>query len=82
MTWKQSKNDNINQYTTSEEYSMEKSTAIQDFPQLTDLPPRTLLIANVTPGVQFERSMDFFEDVKTLLVIEKMYKYKSGLCSN
>ena len=47
--------------------SMEKPTAIQDFPQITNLPPRTLLIANVTPGIQFDRSTDFFEDLKTLI---------------
>ena len=27
---------------------------MQDFPQITDLPPRILLIANVTPGIQFD----------------------------
>ena len=46
---------------------MEKPTSIQDFPQITDLPPRTLLIANVTPGIQFDRSTDFFKDLKTLI---------------
>ena len=46
---------------------MEKPTAIQDFLQITDLPPRTLLIANVTPGIQFDRSTEFFEDLKTLI---------------
>ena len=50
---------------------MEKPTAIQDFPQITDLPPRTLLIANATPGIQFDRSTDFFEDLKTLIGYQK-----------
>ena len=38
---------------------MEKSTAIQNFPLITDLLSRTLLIANVMSGVSFERSADF-----------------------
>ena len=50
---------------------MEKPTAIQDFPQITNLPPRTLLISNVTPGIQFDRSTDFFEDLKTLIGYRK-----------
>ena len=50
---------------------MEKPTTIQDFPQITDLPPRTLLIANVTPGIQFDRSTKFFEDLKTLIGYQK-----------
>ena len=50
---------------------MDKPTAIQDFLQITDLPPRTLLIANVTPGLQFDRSTDFFEDLKTLIGYRK-----------
>ena len=50
---------------------MEKPTAIQDFLKITDLPPRTLLIANVTPGIQFDRSTDFFEDLKTLIDYKK-----------
>ena len=50
---------------------MEKPTAIQDFPQITDLPPRTILISNVTPGIQFDRSTDFFEDLKTLIGYRK-----------
>ena len=50
---------------------MEKPTAIQDFLQITDLPPRTLLIENVTPGIQFDRSTDFFEDFKTLIGYRK-----------
>ena len=52
---------------------MEKPTSIQDFLQITDLPPRTLLIANVTPGVQFNRSTDFFEDLKTLIGYHKRH---------
>ena len=50
---------------------MEKLTTIQDFPHITDLPPRTLLISNVTPGIQFERSTDFFDDLKTLIGYRK-----------
>ena len=50
---------------------MEKSTAVQDFPLITDLPSRTLLIANVMPGASFERSTDFFEDLKTLIGYRK-----------
>ena len=52
---------------------MAKPTAVQDFPQITDLPPRTLLIANVTPGIQFDRSTDFFEDLKTLTGYRKRH---------
>ena len=52
---------------------MEKPTAVQDFPQITNLPPRTLLIANVTPGIQFDRSTDFFEDLKTLIGYRKRH---------
>ena len=50
---------------------MEKSTAVQDFLLITDLPSRTLLIANVTPGASFERSTDSFEDLKTLIGYRK-----------
>ena len=47
---------------------MENSTAVQDFPASIKLPVRTLLISNVMPDVSFERSTDFFEDLKTLIV--------------
>ena len=50
---------------------MEKPTVIQDFPQITNLSPRTLLISNVTPGIQFDRSIDFFEDLKILIGYQK-----------
>ena len=50
---------------------MEKPTATQDFPQITDLPSRTLLIANVMPGIHFDRSTDFFKDFKTLIGYHK-----------
>ena len=50
---------------------MEKPTAIQDFPQITNLPPRTLLITNVTPEIQFDRCTDFFEDLKMLIGYRK-----------
>ena len=50
---------------------MEKSTAVQDFPLITDLPSRTLLISNVMPGASFKRSTDFFEDLKTLIGYRK-----------
>ena len=52
---------------------MEKSTAIQDFLLITDLPSRTLLITNVTPGESFKRSTDFFEDLKTLIGYRKRH---------
>ena len=50
---------------------MENSTAVQDFPASIELPARTLLISNVMPDVSFERSTDFFEDLKTLIVYRK-----------
>ena len=52
---------------------MEKPTVIQDFLRITDLPPRTLLITNVTPGIQFKRTTDYFEDLKTLIGYRKRY---------
>ena len=52
---------------------MEKPTTIQAFPQITNLPPRTLLISNVTPRIQFDRSTDFFEDLKTLIGYQKRH---------
>ena len=60
-------------YTISKEHLMEKSTAIQDFLLITNLPSRTLLIANVTPGASFKRSTDFFEDLKTLIGYRKRH---------
>ena len=50
---------------------MEKSTAIQNFPSTKDIPSRTLLMANVTPGLSSDRSTDFFEDLETLIGFRK-----------
>ena len=65
---------------------MEKSRAIQDFPSTVDLQARTLLILNVTPDLSFDRSTDFFEDLKTLIgyrkqwTISKIDYVQSDLC--
>ena len=50
---------------------MEKPLAIQDYPSTADLQERTLLISNVTPDLSFDRSTDFFEDLKTLVGYRK-----------
>ena len=52
---------------------MEKPTSIQDFPQSINLTPRTLLITNVTPGIQFDRSTNFYDDLKMLIGYQKRH---------
>ena len=43
---------------------MVESKAITDYPCNEILEPRTLLIANITPELEFNTPVQFFEDLK------------------
>ena len=50
---------------------MAESKAITDYPCDEILEPRTVLIANITPELEFNTPVQFFEDLKRLLGYKK-----------
>ena len=50
---------------------MVESKAITDYPCNEILEPQTVLIANITPELEFDTPVQFFEDLKRLLGYKK-----------
>ena len=50
---------------------MAESKAITDYPYDEILEPQTVLIANITPELEFDTPVQFFEDLKRLLGYKK-----------
>ena len=50
---------------------MVESKAITDYPCNEILEPRTVLITNITPELEFNTPVQFFEDLKRLLGYKK-----------